>query len=89
MDTHTTYFGGSKEIRLQPTPGQGALANSNLPPTLISSEFSGVLTEKPRLVAKVYKMAAENEIKEAVNALRPLRRKLEKMFSLKRKWERP
>ena len=62
------------------TPGQGAPPKSNLPPALISSEFSGVLTEKLRVVAKVYKMAAEDEIKEDVFALRPLRGKVEKFF---------
>ena len=35
------------------TPGQGTPPNSNLLPALISPEFSGVLTEKLRVVAKV------------------------------------
>ena len=61
------------------------MSYSNLPPALISFEYSGVLTEKPRVVAKVYKMATEDEIKEAVCALRPLRGKVEMFFILKRK----
>ena len=48
--------------------------------TLMSSESSGVLTEKLRVVAKVYKMAAKDEIKEAVYALNPLRGKMENLF---------
>jgi len=56
-----------------------------LPPALISTELSGLLTEKLRVVAKVYKMAAKDEIKEAVYALRPLRGKVENFFSSKRK----
>ena len=67
-------------ILLLSTPGQGAPPNSNLPPALISSEFRGVLTEKLRVVAKVYKMAAKDEIKEAVYALRPLRGRVENFF---------
>lgn len=59
---------------------QGASPNSNLPPTLISSEFSSLLTEKLRMVAKLYKMVATDEIKGAVYALRPLRGKVENFF---------
>lgn len=60
--------------------GQGASPNSNLSPSLISSEFSSSLTEKLRMVAKLYKMAATDEIKGAVYALRPLRGKVENFF---------
>ena len=61
-------------------PGLGAPPNSNLLPALISSEFSGLLKEKLSLVAKVYKMVAKDEIKEAVYTLHPLRGKVEKFF---------
>ena len=62
------------------TPGKGASPNSNLPPALISSEFSGLLTEKLRMVAKLYRMAVTDEIKGAVYALPPLRGEVENFF---------
>ena len=61
--------------------GQGASPNSNLPPTLIS-EFSSLLTEKLRMVAKLYKMEATDEIKGAVYALCSLRGKVENFFAV-------
>ena len=61
-------------------PGQGEPPNSNLPHTFISTELSSLLTKKLRVVTKVYKMAAKDEIKEAIYALHPLRGKVENFF---------
>ena len=65
--------------------GQGASPNSNLPPTLIS-EFSSLLTEKLRMVAKLYKMEATDEIKGGRLCPLPFAWKSGKFFcSLKKK----
>ena len=65
------------------TPGQGAPPNSNLPPALISTELSGLLTEKLRVVAKVYKMAAKSCLCPS-----PFAWKSGKLFSVRRGSER-
>ena len=60
--------------------GSGGISKWQFAARLISSEFSGLLAENLKVVAKIYKMAAKDEIKEAVYALRPLRGEVENFF---------